>query len=84
MPKRRKKDQRKRRSAKKRVLIMCEGDTERNYFYNLKEDVDWKNYLITVDTKVVKAPHSSPDKIVTEAKKEVAKTKKAQTILYSF
>ncbi|GAB4423000.1 MAG: RloB family protein [Bacteroidia bacterium] len=55
------------RLLRRRVLIMCEGETERNYFQALKEDPGYKLRLSAVSAQVVKAKNPSPGQVVDEA-----------------
>lgn len=57
------------KKVKKRVLILCEGQTERNYFQALKESPEYKKALSAVTTQVLTAKHSTPEQIVQEAEK---------------
>lgn len=56
-----------RRRLKPRILIMCEGETERNYFQAIKESEAYKRNLIAVNPQVIKAKHSAPEMVVNEA-----------------
>lgn len=58
---------RKKRKLKPRILIMCEGETERNYFQAIKESEDYKKALVAINPQVLKAKHSSPEQVVDEA-----------------
>lgn len=50
-----------------RILIMCEGETERNYFQAIKEDSDFKLALSAVNAQVITAKNRSPEQVVAEA-----------------
>ena len=60
---------------RRRVLILCEGQTEKNYFQAIKEDPEYKQQLLAVHPQVVVAKNPSPDQIVQEA---AARARKAR------
>jgi hypothetical protein len=49
------------------MLILCEGQTEKNYFQAIKEDPDYKQQLSAVHPQVVAAKNPSPEQVVQEA-----------------
>jgi hypothetical protein len=49
------------------VLVLCEGQTEKNYFQAIKEDADYRQQLIALHPSVVVAKNPSPVQIVQEA-----------------
>ena len=53
MSHKRKSNKRKKRSVKKRLLILCEGETERNYFRAMREDVDFKQKMAATNIRLV-------------------------------
>lgn len=55
------------RQTRLRMLILCEGETERNYFQALKEDPEYKTRLSAVMPEVVTARNSAPQLMVREA-----------------
>ncbi|MBL7792782.1 MAG: RloB domain-containing protein, partial [Saprospiraceae bacterium] len=48
-------------------LIMCEGQTEKNYFQAIKEDEDYKQFLTAIDPQIISAKHPAPEHVVKEA-----------------
>ena len=73
-----------RRSLRKRILILCEGETERNYFPAIKEDPTYKNRLSAVSAQVIKAKHPTPDHIVSEALKRRKKPSRPPTPMMKY
>jgi len=63
------------KTIRRRVLILCEGQTEKNYFQAIKEHPDYKQQLLAVHPRVVVAKNPSPDQIVQEA---IARVRKAR------
>lgn len=55
------------RRIRKRILILCEGKTEKNYFQAIKEDPDFKHTLSAIHPKVVAAKNPTPEQVVQEA-----------------
>ena len=55
------------KSIRRRILILCEGKTEKNYFQAIKEDPTYSQKLLAVHPRVVVAKNPSPDQIVREA-----------------
>lgn len=62
------------RASRLRILIMCEGETERNYFQAIKEDPDYKKTLSAVNSQIAVAKNSAPEWVVKEA---IAKAEQA-------
>lgn len=56
-----------RRQVSRRVLILCEGETEKNYFQAIKEDPDYKKVLSAIHPQVVTAKNPTPEQVVKEA-----------------
>lgn len=63
---------------KKRWLILCEGETERNYFLAMREDETYQSNMSSIEIKIVKAKHNTPEMLVKEAiqKRQAEKRKK--------
>ncbi len=59
----------KKRKIKPRILILCEGETERNYFQAMKEHEEFKQQLSAMNPHVLKARHTAPDQIIKEAQR---------------
>lgn len=58
----------KKRSLKKRILILCEGaKTEPNYFNGIKHDLKIRHKLSAVDIEVYQPNSYNPDGLVNEA-----------------
>jgi hypothetical protein len=55
------------RKIRQRILILCEGITEKNYFQAIKEDSEYKQALSAIHPKVVAAKNPTPENIVKEA-----------------
>lgn len=55
------------RKLRPRILIMCEGQTEKNYFQAIKEDEDNKLFLTAIDPQIISAKHPAPEHVVKEA-----------------
>lgn len=62
-----KRSSRRERQVRKRILILCEGLTEKNYFQAIKEDPDYKQRLIAVQPEIVAAKNPAPEHVVREA-----------------
>lgn len=71
-----KKGKRRQRSANKRILILCEGITEKYYFEAMKDDDELKKQLASVTTDIVDAKNTSPLDIYIEAMKRVKEAQK--------
>ncbi len=56
-----------RRYTNPRVLILCEGETEKNYFRAIIQDPDYKYALSAVRVSIYSGKDSSPEKVVKEA-----------------
>ncbi len=54
------------RRTNPRILIICEGLTERNYFTAIKQDPDYKRHLAAVSVDVLEAKNNDPLQIVNE------------------
>lgn len=67
---------REKRSPKPRILILCEGETERNYFQFMKEDKDYKQLLSAVNPQIVAAKNPAPELVVNEAIKKAKQAEK--------
>jgi len=74
---------RRQRSANKRILILCEGITEKYYFEAMKDDDELKKKLTSVTADVVNAKNTSPLDIYIEATKRVKEAKREGNA-YSF
>jgi hypothetical protein len=61
-----KRTKRAQKNIRRRILILCEGQTEKNYFQAIKEDPDYKQQLSAVHPQVVVAKKPSPEQIVQE------------------
>ena len=59
----------KQRYTHPRILILCEGETEKNYFKAILQDSDYKSRLSAVRVSIYSGKDSSPEKIVNEALK---------------
>lgn len=55
------------RQIRRRILILCEGQTEKNYFQALKEDSEYKQQLLAVHPQIVAAKNPTPEQVVKEA-----------------
>lgn len=55
------------RRARRRILILCEGATEKNYFQAIKEHPEYKQALSAIDPQVVAAKNPTPEQVVREA-----------------
>lgn len=58
------------RSVRPRLLILCEGETERNYFKAMREDEDYKSKMAATDITILTAKSPTPEQIVKEAIKK--------------
>lgn len=59
----------------KRGLIICEGETEENYFNGLISQPKYKRKLQSIDVKVFKPKDHSPYGMVKEAKRRISEAK---------
>lgn len=66
------------RVLRRRILILCEGETERNYFQAIKEDDDYKRALSAIDPQIMEANKPAPELIVKEAIAKFNKAKREQ------
>ncbi|NJN77420.1 MAG: RloB domain-containing protein [Saprospiraceae bacterium] len=64
------------RSVTPRLLILCEGETERNYFKAMREDDDYKSKMAATDITILTAKSPTPEQILNEAKE---KRKRSET-----
>lgn len=55
------------RQIRRRILILCEGQTEKNYFQALKEDSEYKQQLLALHPQIVTAKSPTPEQVVKEA-----------------
>ncbi|MFK7945999.1 MAG: RloB family protein [Saprospiraceae bacterium] len=58
------------RSVKPRLLILCEGETERNYFEAMKEDDDYESKMAAAKITILTAKSPTPEQIIKEAIKK--------------
>ena len=58
------------------MLILCEGETERNYFLAMREDVDFKAKMVATTIDIVTAKNSTPEQIVKEGLKREKEAKR--------
>lgn len=70
------KSNKQKRFVKHRLLILCEGETERNYFKAMREDEDFKSKMAATDITILTAKNSSPEQIVKEAIKREQEAKR--------
>lgn len=56
-------------TLRQRMLILCEGQTERRYFQAIREDADFKHLLTAVQVEVAAARHPAPLQVVREAER---------------
>lgn len=61
------------RFVRQRLLIMCEGQTEKRYFQVIKEDHRFRQTLSAVHPEIVAARHPDPLQVVREAQMRVKK-----------
>lgn len=64
----------------KRVLILCEGETEVNYFLGLKSDEEMKRRLVSVDVDIYQPDNYSPKGLVEEAKRKIKEARSEKNI----
>ena len=62
-----KRDKRKERKARSRILILCEGETEKNYFQAIKEAEEYQQILTALTVKVLVGKHPAAERLVEEA-----------------
>lgn len=67
---------RRKRTVKQRILILCEGETERNYFSAMRETPDFKTKMAAVHIDIVAAKNSTPEQIVKEGLKREKEAKR--------
>lgn len=67
---------RRQQNLKKRVLILCEGETEVNYFRGLKYDEQFKRKLSAIDVSIYQPEDFSPFGLVKAAKEKVNEAKR--------
>ena len=65
------------KAVRRRILILCEGQTEKNYFQAIKEDPEFKQQLSAVHPQVMVAKNPSPDLLVKQAI-DIARKAKAE------
>ncbi len=58
-----------------RILILCDGLTEKNYFTAIKQDPDYKRALAALSVDIMEAKKSEPLQIVEEALKKQRKAR---------
>lgn len=58
-----------------RILILCDGETEKNYFTAIKQDPDYKRALAALSVDICVAKNRAPSQIVEEA---IKRKRKAQ------
>lgn len=64
------------RTLRPRILILCEGETEANYFRAIKQDPEYKQILSAIDPQITEAKKPAPELIVKEAIKKFTEAKK--------
>lgn len=69
-------DKRKKQVIGKRGLIICEGETEKNYFNGLISQDKYKRKFQAIDVKIFKPKDHSPVGLVKEAKRQINKAKR--------
>lgn len=62
-----KRGKRKERKVRNRILILCEGETEKNYFQAIKETQEYQQILSALTVKVAVAKHPAAEGLVEEA-----------------
>jgi len=60
----------------KRGLILCEGETEENYFTGLITKEEYRRKFASINVEIYKPKNHSPKGLVTEAKHKAKKAKK--------
>lgn len=63
----------------KKGLILCEGETEANYFQGLTTQEKYKRKFAGIGVEVYKPKNHSPVGLVTEAKRRIAEAKKEKS-----
>lgn len=76
-------EKRKKKSIGKRGLILCEGETEENYFKGLISQNEYKRKFQAIEVNIFKPKDHSPVGLVNEAKKLINKAKRERNT-YSF
>ena len=76
-------EKRKKKSIGKRGLILCEGETEENYFKGLISQDEYKRKFQAIDVNIFKPKDHSPVGLVNEAKKLINKAKRERNA-YNF
>lgn len=66
-------------SIGKKGLILCEGETETNYFRGLTTQEKYRRKFAGVGVEVYKPKNHSPVGLVSEAKRKIAEAKKAKS-----
>ena len=66
-------NRRKKKKLRKRILILCEGETEKNYFQAIKEDPEFKNKLSAIHPQIIVAKNPTPKRVVDEAIQRIEK-----------
>lgn len=69
-------DKRKKQAIGKRGLIICEGETEENYFKGLISQDKYKRKFQAIDVNIFKPKDHSPLGLVKEAKRQLNKAKR--------
>jgi hypothetical protein len=64
------------RSVRQRLLILCEGETERNYFLAMRENANFKVKMAATSIDIAAAKNSTPEQVVKEALKREAEAKR--------
>jgi hypothetical protein len=70
-------ESKKRKVSKRRVLVLCEGKTEKIYLEGLRRSLP-KQLQRDIDLDITKAKEGEPVKSINELKRRVAKAKKEQ------
>lgn len=60
----------------KRGLILCEGETEQNYFLGLISQEEYRRKFASINVEIYKPKNHSPKGLVNEAKLKAAKAKR--------
>ena len=66
----------------KRVLILCEGKTEENYFKGLVSADQYKRKLSSVGVEIYTPKYHSPRGLVDEAKRKLKVAKKEENLIF--
>lgn len=70
------KSNKRKRLVKQRLLVLCEGETERNYFKAMREDEDFKSKMAATDITILTAKNPTPEQIIKEAIKREKEAKR--------